>query len=310
MTKETFREDLHMSPANKERLQVINNIIEEYSAQNYRLTLRQLYYQLVSRDVIPNKPEEYAKLSILLGKGRMSGFVDWDAIEDRVRIPQLPYWVLDVPNAIDDTIRQYRLNRQHGQDNYIEVWVEKDALSGVLKRVTNEYHVNLMVNRGYSSITAMHDAYKRFARAERMGQSGIILYLGDHDPSGVDMIRDISSRLEEFGVSVDVNHIALTDEQIQSYNPPPNPTRVSDPRAKSYIEKYGHTSWEVDALRPGVLHKLVVDSIEDNIDMNLFEEQKEQEQKDIKLLKRVEAGDICKWMQSLRSITSTKGGEQ
>jgi hypothetical protein len=286
--KEVFREDLHMSAPNKARLEMINEIIEEYNAQNYRLTLRQLYYQLVSRDIIPNKSEEYAKLSVLLGKGRMAGFVDWDAIEDRIRRPYIPYWVLDIPNAIEDTIKQYRLNRQDSQDNYIEVWVEKDALSGVLKRVTSEYHVNLMVNRGYSSITAMHDAYNRFARAERMGQSGIILYLGDHDPSGVDMVRDISTRLTEFGVSVDVQHIALTDDQISKYNPPPNPTKVSDPRAKDYIVRYGNTSWEVDALRPDVLHKLVVSSIEENIDMDLFNEQKEQEQEDIERLKEIQ----------------------
>jgi hypothetical protein len=286
--KEVFREDLHMSAPNKARLEMINEIIEEYNAQNYRLTLRQLYYQLVSRDIIPNKSEEYAKLSVLLGKGRMAGIVDWDAIEDRIRRPYIPYWVLDIPNAIEDTIKQYRLNRQDSQDNYIEVWVEKDALSGVLKRVTSEYHVNLMVNRGYSSITAMHDAYNRFARAERMGQSGIILYLGDHDPSGVDMVRDISTRLTEFGVSVDVQHIALTDDQISKYNPPPNPTKVSDPRAKDYIVRYGNTSWEVDALRPDVLHKLVVSSIEENIDMDLFNEQKEQEQEDIERLKEIQ----------------------
>jgi len=286
--KETFREDLHMSTANKERLEVINGIIEEYNSQNYRLTLRQLYYQLVSRDVIPNKTEEYAKLSIILGKGRMAGYVDWDSIEDRIRRPYIPYWVHDIPAAMNDIIKQYRLDRQQDQDCYIEVWVEKDALSGVLKRVTSEYHINLMVNRGYSSITAMHDAYNRFARADRMGQSGVILYLGDHDPSGVDMVRDISTRLTEFGVDVEVDHIALTDEQISKYNPPPNPAKVSDPRAKDYIAKYGNTSWEVDALRPDVLHKLVVSSIESRIDMNLFDGQKQKEREHIEKLKELQ----------------------
>jgi hypothetical protein len=286
--KEIFREELHMSASNKERLEIINGIVEEYNAQNYRLTLRQLYYQLVSRDVIPNKTEEYAKLSVLLGKGRMAGYVDWDAIEDRIRRPYLPYWVHDVPGAIEDIVKQYRLDRQEGQDNYIEVWVEKDALSGVLKRVTSEYHVNLMVNRGYSSITAMHDAYNRFKRAERRGESGVILYLGDHDPSGVDMVRDISSRLTEFGVDVEVDHIALTDEQIAKYNPPPNPTKVSDPRAKDYIAKYGNTSWEVDALRPDVLHKLVTSSIESRIDMDLFNGQKRREEEDVEKLKELQ----------------------
>lgn len=277
-----------MSTANKERLEVINGIIEEYNSQNYRLTLRQLYYQLVSRDVIPNKTEEYAKLSIILGKGRMAGYVDWDSIEDRIRRPYIPYWVHDIPDAMNDIIKQYRLDRQQDQDCYIEVWVEKDALSGVLKRVTSEYHINLMVNRGYSSITAMHDAYNRFARADRMGQSGVILYLGDHDPSGVDMVRDISTRLTEFGVDVEVDHIALTDEQISKYNPPPNPAKVSDPRAKDYIAKYGNTSWEVDALRPDVLHKLVVSSIESRIDMNLFDGQKQKEREHIEKLKELQ----------------------
>ena len=154
MSKQQFREKLHMSKANVERLEVINAIIEEYADEGYILTLRQLYYQLVSRDIIPNKVQEYSKLSTLLVKGRMAGVVDWEAIEDRIRLPFLPYWVDGPEEAIEDTINQYRLNRQTGQDVYIELWVEKDALSGVLKRVTSYYHIKLMVNRGYSSCTA------------------------------------------------------------------------------------------------------------------------------------------------------------
>lgn len=287
MTKIAYRDALHLNKANVERLGQINAIVEEYSAAGYRLTLRQLYYQLVSRGVVPNKPSEYAKLSDLLGNGRMAGVVDWDAIEDRVRVPYIPYYVEDVSSAIDDTIRQYRLDRQEGQDNYIEVWVEKDALSGVLKRVTKEYHVRLMVNRGYSSISAMHDAAIRMKRAEDNGQQPVILYLGDHDPSGIDMVRDIRERLEEFGVDIRVEAIALTDEQIATYNPPPNPAKITDPRAKFYISKYGPTSWEVDALRPDVLNSLVVKKIEENIDMATFNGVVNQEQLDIEKLEQV-----------------------
>lgn len=287
MVKKAYRDSLHLSKDNVQRLTIINEIIEEYSEAGYKLTLRQLYYQLVSRAVIPNKTTEYGKLSDLLGNGRMAGVVDWDAIEDRIRVPYLPYWVTGIPGAINDTINQYRLDRQQDQDNYIEVWVEKDALSGVLKRVTSEYHVRLMVNRGYSSISAMHDAALRFLRAEDFGQHPVILYLGDHDPSGIDMVRDIRERLEEFGVDATVEAIALTDDQITKYNPPPNPAKVTDPRAKGYIAKYGPTSWEVDALRPDVLHNLVVSKIEENIDMERFDEVKERESNDVEKLKEL-----------------------
>jgi len=286
MVKEKFREKLHLSKQNKEQLKVINEIIEEYAQEGYKLTLRQLYYQLVSRDIIANKVQEYAKLSTLLVKGRMAGVVDWEAIEDRIRVPFLPYWVHDVEDAISDTINQYRLNRQDGQEVYIELWVEKDALSGVLKRIISEFHINLMVNRGYSSCTAMHDAYKRFKIQEDDGKKIVILYLGDHDPSGLDMIRDIKERLEEFGVNPEVRAIGLTMEQIKKYNPPPNPAKITDPRAKGYIAEYGNTSWEVDALNPKVLHQLVRKNVEGLIDMDLYDEKIQQEQDDkIKLKK-------------------------
>lgn len=197
--KECFWDSLHLSKTNKQRLVQINEIIERYAAQGYRLTLRQLYYQLVSQALIPNKTAEYAKLSRLLVNGRMAGEVDWDSIEDRLRVPKIPYWATGITSAINDTIDQYRLNRMEGQDSYIEVWVEKDALSNVLYRVTSEYHIKLMINRGYSSCTAMHDAYERFDyHADAMPY---ILYLGDHDPSGLDMVRDIRDRLEGFGVA-------------------------------------------------------------------------------------------------------------
>jgi len=276
--KYQFRDGLHLSRKNQARLTVINDIIEEYAEQGYKLTLRQLYYQLVSRDIIPNSKKEYAKLSGLLVKGRMAGVVDWNAIEDRIRRPFLPYWVHGIEDAIEDTISHYRLNRQEGQEVYIELWVEKDALSGVLKRITTHYHINLMVNRGYSSCTAMYDAYNRLKRYEDMGRKTVILYLGDHDPSGLDMVRDIRERLEEFGVYPTVKHIGLTQNQIKTYNPPPNPAKITDPRARQYIYKFGNTSWEVDALKPQVLHALVKDNVEQLIDMNLFNEQLEKEE--------------------------------
>ena len=198
MAKQQFRK-VRLSKANMARLEDINEIIKSYQRQGYVLTLRQLYYQLVSRDIIPNKLAEYSKLSTLLKEGRMGGIVDWDAIEDRLRKPSRPFFVEDIPEAIDVIVRQYRLDRMLGQETYIEVWVEKDALSGVLKRITEKYHINILVNRGYSSASAMFDSYNRFKSALQEGKKSLrILYLGDFDPSGLDMIRDIRDRIGEF----------------------------------------------------------------------------------------------------------------
>lgn len=268
--KEQFTEKLRLSNANKDKLQVINGIIQDYQKQGYKLTLRQLYYQLVSKDIIPNNVKEYAKLSGLLVQGRMNGVVDWNAIEDRGRVAYLQYAVDDVAGAIEDSINQFKLNRMRDQDVYIEIWVEKDALSGILKRITNKYHVRFVANKGYSSATAMYKASKRFLYEESHGKECHVLYFGDHDPSGLDMVRDIRERLSQFGATVYVKQLGLTQEQINKYNPPPNPAKVTDPRAKSYIAEFGAVSWEVDALSPTVIHELVTENVEKLIDLQKF----------------------------------------
>lgn len=277
--KQQFDSELRLSKANRIMLERINTILEEYRNDGYVLTLRQLYYQLVSKDIIPNNDREYAKLSNILKKGRMAGIVDWSAIEDRVRVPKLPYWVRDVQHAIQDTIEQYRVDRMQGQQRNIEIWVEKDALSNVLFRVTSKYHIRLMVNRGYSSISAMYDAHRRLRSGD------VILYFGDHDPSGKDMVRDIRERMEEFGREVDVRPVALTMEQIRRFNPPPNPAKITDPRAKWYIREYGRTSWELDALPPRELIRLAEEAVEELIDLDLYNRCLDREQRDIEELR-------------------------
>lgn len=291
MSKIKFR-DIKLSKANRERLDVINNIIEEYQNQGYILTLRQLYYQLVSRDVIPNKVAEYAKLWKLLKEWRMSGIVDWGAIEDRLRHPSLPYSVEGIQDAMNDTIDQYRLNRMSGQDVYIEVWVEKDALSWVLKRVTEKYHIPIVVNRWYSSVSAMFDAYMRFLSAHRNRDQKVrIIYLWDYDPSGIDMIRDIRDRTLEFerdgGMDFEIIPIALTRKQIDTYDPPPNPAKMSDPRAKWFVFENWATSWEVDALKPEILNQILTDNIKALIDEETYEDTLLSERNDKKKLREM-----------------------
>lgn len=324
--------------------QNIISIIQDYLSKGYRLTLRQLYYQLVSKDLIPNHDKLYKKMSALLDDLRYSGLVDWNAIEDRGRIPYLPYSVNGVKDAIEDAALTYRIDRQQGQSQVVEVWTEKDAISGILKRITQKYHVRLVVNKGYSSSTAMHRAYLRFAEQINEGNKVTVLYFGDHDPSGLDMIRDIRERINFFlskgdmlnsdlvdqhieeeyedhdkvdlmylnddsegeklqdlfngesqpafwkafdshkqsiyvkdTVPFEVIPIGLTMEQINEFNPPPNPAKISDPRAKWYIKQYGNTSWEVDAIEPEDMEEIVEQAIKAKINFDKYEEVVEQE---------------------------------
>jgi len=290
-----FREP-RLSKQNHLRLEMVNSIIEEYQAAGYTLTIRQLYYQLVSRDIIPNADKEYGKVGALLKEGRMGGIVDWNAIEDRLRKPSKPSSWENPASILDSCINSYAKDRQEGQPTYMEVWVEKDALSGVLKRVTEKYHVRIMVNRGYSSVSAMYDAFMRFvnygAYAQRPSK---ILYLGDFDPSGLDMIRDISTRIEEFkegyddgdwvrNMKFEIQPIALTMDQVEEYNPPPNPAKLTDSRAADFVRQYGYSSWEVDALRPEVLNEVLKDAIVKEMDMGQYRKVLKEEIEDKQIL--------------------------
>jgi len=215
-------------------------------------------------------------------------------------------------DLVDTALQAYRLPRWEGQEHYVELWVEKDALAGVLQPMASKYHVTMMVNRGYSSQSAMYEAADRFIRAcypgtsiedvEFMEDEGetylpgdmvkqpILLYLGDHDPSGEDMVRDIQSRLEMFGLKdMQVIKIALTMDQVQRYNPPPNPAKRTDPRAHDYMAKHGAVSWEVDALPPNVLTKIIQVAIEKFVDLDMMQEIRDQEEQDKERLRKAAA---------------------
>lgn len=271
--KQKFR-DVKLGKEGRAQLDLINQIIAEYQADGYRLTLRQLYYQLVVRNVIVNREQSYKRLSELLKEGRMGGIVDWSAIVDRLRRPSKPPCWDNPADIIEACVKQYRENRMEGQAIYLEVWVEKDALSEVLERVTSKYGINICVNRGYSSVSAMYDAYLRF----RDHRNVTILYLGDHDPSGIDMIRDVNDRIVEFlngdkrgrTKHFEVVPVALTREQIEEHEPPPNPAKTTDARYVKYEEQHGSSSWEVDALDARVLDSILTAAIESYIDRKVF----------------------------------------
>ena len=200
------------------------HVIQQYQGEGLLLTLRQLYYQLVSRNVIANNEKSYQNLGRLVSNARLAGLLDWSAIEDRIRVPWIrPEWS-SPEEAVEGLLRQYRLPRWEGQEDEVELWVEKDALAGVLRPIASSRHIRLLVNRGYSSQTAMYDSYLRAYRVQRSEDGPLkiftVVYLGDHDPSGEDMVRDIYERLNLlFGVEVDVVKLAITPEQVAQYNP-------------------------------------------------------------------------------------------
>lgn len=265
-----------------------NHIIGIYRQQGYTLTLRQLYYQMVAKDVLANTPQEYKSLGSLVNDARLAGRIDWLAIEDRTRnLAPVPQWSSPL-ELLGDVVAGYRLEHWDDQPEYIEVWVEKEALAGVVAAACAPLYVPYFCCRGYTSASEMWAAARRFI--DRPHQESIILHLGDHDPSGMDMTRDIIDRLAIFGAEVQVDRIALNMDQIEQYSPPPNPAKTTDARFSSYAEEYGDESWELDALEPSVLVGLIKETIEGHIDVDIWDQTEEVQKQHIARLKEVYDG--------------------
>ena len=261
--------------ASLKRIDQVNEIIADYQRQGYSLTLRQLYYQLVSRDLIPNRQNEYSKLSALVTDARRSGLIDWDAIEDRTRYLREYNALSGINEAIRQAAYQYSIDLWEGQSCYVEVWVEKDALIDIVEKACNRYRVPFFSCRGFTSDSEIYKAGQRMRQIYADGKDIILLHLGDHDPSGCEMSKDIQRRVELFGGlsdKIDFQRIALNMDQIEEFNPPPNPAKETDTRASAYIEKYGPISWELDALDPATLTRLIQSTIEKYLDLDLFNE--------------------------------------
>ena len=287
MAKIKYR-DIRFKRKSLRLLDKVVSIVEEYQVQDIKLTLRQLYYQLVARDIILNLQTEYNKLGRLVRNARYCGLVDWGAIEDRVRMPSIPNEFEDIADLVDAAVNNYRLDRWEGQEYYVELFTEKDALSSVLAPIADKWHIPFCVNRGYGSTTAFFDTSERIRTAIDSRKEPVILYLGDHDPSGLDMVRDIEERLIEFCYSdsgIRVVHIALTSEQVREYSPPPNPAKFTDTRAAEYTEKYGRHCWEVDALPPNVLNEIVDKAIGELVDVERMDAIIEKEESDKRKLR-------------------------
>jgi hypothetical protein len=292
--KETFIEKDFGSAA-VEMIRTINGILDSYRAQGYDLSLRQLYYQLVSRNLVPNTEKSYKNVGCLVSDARLAGLVDWDMIKDRGReMLSNPHWN-DPAHFMEVVAPQFRFDLWEDQKNYVEVMVEKQALEGVLQPVCSRLDVPFTANKGYSSSSAMYEASKRFLTRAEQGKKLYVIYLGDHDPSGIDMSRDVEDRLDlfiktslnlcaEIGPNevpiINVKRVALNMNQVRELDPPENPAKITDSRADAYIARFGTSSWELDAIEPRQLADIVTRAITGLMDVRLFNRN----------LKKMEAG--------------------
>jgi hypothetical protein len=276
--KEAF-EVWNPSASTLRTVNLLSEVIEEYRRQGYSLSVRQLYYQMVSRGYVANSQQSYGRIVSIVGKARNAGMLDWLSIEDRTRSTAIPWHPVSAKDLIVGAAKSYSIDKWFEQPNHVEVFCEKDALSGVLEPACRELEVNFTANRGYASLSLMYEVGKRLEEHAQDGKDIHLFYFGDHDPSGIDMDRDIADRLSLYsGWSIDVKRLALLMDQVNDMNVPENPAKTKDSRYASYIRLYGTSSWELDAVEPSELVRLVTDAVLDLRDDDLWEEAVEEEE--------------------------------
>lgn len=288
-----FYQDRRFTADSLALIGIMNQIVEQYVGKGYRLTVRQLYYQLVAKALIENTERSYKRVTGLVNDAKLAGHMDWDAIEDRTReFTERPHWT-DKAQALHAIADQFHMDMWDNQPCRAFVIVEKEALAGVLERACRTVDVPLLAARGYPSGTVLREfVEEKMLPAIGADQSVRIFHFGDHDPSGIDMTRDLRDRIELFSACVDggefeIERVALNMDQIETFKPPPNPAKTTDARFDSYLRRYGNESWELDALRPETLASLVSDSVGAIIDTDQWNARVEQIKADRGVLKNL-----------------------
>ncbi len=250
---------------------------EELEA-GHPMTLRQIHYRLVSRPDVyyRNTISDYDGLSGWLRDARLDGFIPWEWMEDRLRVPRRTSMWDDLPAFIGDVRRSYRRGVWQDQPGYVEVWLEKDALSGIFEAALRPYGVTLNVGRGFDGWSSVKNAADRYGA----GFGVSVLYFGDFDPSGEDMVRSLRERLAHSdlpggGSEPEIVKSALTFDDIDRYDLPPDFTKATDSRRDAFVARYGDVAVELDALPVDVLRRRLVREVEARMDLDALAETRE-----------------------------------
>ena len=261
----------------KELIKRIDEIASEYYAQGMKITVRQVYYQLVARGIMENSKSAYEKISDLVADGRMAGLLDWSMIEDRTRFKRGNVHWENPQQIINAAAEQYRIDTRATQPVYVEAWIEKDSLVSILEATCSRLDVPCFSCRGFPSITALYEAANRF----RDKDNAVICYAGDHDPSGLKIPQVIKERFADFEANVHINRIGLTYEQVKELNLPPFPAKEQDKNYPEYVKNTGLTqAWELDALPPEILSGLFEEAISGLTDFDELERMQKLEKQD------------------------------
>lgn len=245
------------------------------------MTLRQIYYQFIARNWLPeNTLQQYKKLGRILSDAREGGLIDWNAIDDAGRSAYHFRDCKTVDQLLKGIEKGLLINPWEDQDVYVETWVEKKGMEGTIARPCNAKRAGYMACMGYLSASEAWRAGMRYSRQKELGKRLVLLHLGDHDPSGIDMTRDNKERLEFFAMEhgIEVRRLALNMDQVQKYSPPPQFAKQTDSRYESYARVHGTESWELDALRQSVIGKLITDALDSLIDKEKWDASMAKEQ--------------------------------
>ncbi len=271
--------------ATLEKIAAATEILREnWETTDRPMTLRQVFYQLVSRQVTHNTLGAYQSLSEWLVDERKAGRVPWDHMEDRTRRPRHVSMWKGLPDYREAVMASYRRNVWQDQPRYIEVWSEKDALSGIFEDVLEPYGVTLNIGRGYDGWSSLREAARRFRNRE-----GSILYFGDWDPTGEDIFRSFRERLAFFECDPppEIVTVALLREDIERYHLPPEMAKESDSRSYYFVARHGDQTVELDALPMAVLRARIAEAVEHRMDMAALERTRATERRDRNRLGRM-----------------------
>jgi hypothetical protein len=258
------------------RAEALINIVLEVSP----CTVRQVFYQATVRGVVEKTEAGYGKVQRLLVQLRRSGKIPYSDITDNTRFMRKPKTWSSMMTAVERTAETYRKALWDNTDTYVEIWLEKDALSGVLWPVTHKYDVPLMVSRGYASLSFLASAAEDMEYEDRPCH---VYHLGDWDPSGQDAARHIEETLRDLAPSAEIHfeRIAVTPDQISDWDLPGRPTKKTDSRSKNWRGD----SVELDAINPNQLRQLVEEVLEAHLPQREFAVLKEAEASERELLK-------------------------